>query len=118
MKWSWHQSREIELPDYVRVVHADYRVQRVGPELLYGEDRYGDCDHTRHVIRVVTGGISPQAIVETLWHEVLHASCHVIAFDKDDEESLVSRLAPVQLAVLRDNPELTELLNKYCSGDI
>lgn len=51
---------------------------------------------------------------ETLLHEVLHTCTDIVGIDKEmtdeTEEKVVNRLAPVLLAVLRDNPRLVAYL--------
>lgn len=59
-----------------------------------------------------------QHMRSTLWHEIMHACIHMVGLDQrfDDkdqhitEHELIYALVPVQLQVLRDNPELLQFL--------
>lgn len=48
---------------------------------------------------------------ETLWHEVKHCVVHLFGeYGKMDDETYVRRTAPMELAVLRENPALVAYL--------
>lgn len=56
-----------------------------------------------------------QHLAETLLHETLHAVVDLTGLgyemgDKDEEERIVRRLAPILLLVLRTNPALVKFL--------
>lgn len=49
----------------------------------------------------------------TLLHEVLHACTEQVNLkDNDDEETFVSRVSPLLLQVLRENPDLVAYLTR------
>ncbi len=48
---------------------------------------------------------------ETLWHEVKHCVVHLFGeYGKMDDETHVRRSAPMELAALRENPDLVAFL--------
>lgn len=48
---------------------------------------------------------------DTLWHEVKHAILNISGFDgKATEEEFIQRTSALELAALRDNPELVAYL--------
>lgn len=48
---------------------------------------------------------------ETLWHEVKHAVCNLFGWgDEKKEEEAIGMTSAMELAVLRDNPELVAYL--------
>lgn len=54
--------------------------------------------------------LTPSRRSEILWHEILHAISDRLALDLSEKE--VQRIAAAQYAVLRENPELLELLGR------
>lgn len=71
----------------------------------------GYADHSRMLI-VVDPTEAPCSQRETLWHEAKHAVHHLYANsgDKADDETHIRKMAPMELAVLRDNPDLVAYL--------
>lgn len=63
-------------------------------------------------LEIVIGPDEPVASQrETLWHEVKHAVIHLFGeYGKMSDETYVRRTAPMELAVLRDNPALIAYL--------
>lgn len=48
---------------------------------------------------------------ETLWHEIKHCVLRLSGFEgKASEEDIICRTSPMELAVLRDNPDLVRYL--------
>lgn len=75
-----------------------------------GGQHYGLCQPGETVIYV--RGTAPVDVQrDTLMHELLHALSDTYGVEwVKDEERMVSRLAPLLLTVLRDNPTLVEAL--------
>lgn len=106
------------LPAQIQVGAARYVVvaeQRLIDELSV-EDRVdlnGQCDRRRLRI-ALRPGMAPDREAITVVHEVLHAITEMVGltdrFDADQEEDIVSRLAPALLDVLRRNPQLVAYL--------
>lgn len=81
---------------------------------------YGSTNRASLKITIRGGGVlSEDAARDTLLHEVLHAIIGVSTMEifhldgghgGPDEEKIVGQLAPLLLAVLRDNPELVAAL--------
>ncbi|MFZ4431667.1 MAG: hypothetical protein ACOYOQ_00570 [Microthrixaceae bacterium] len=95
-------------PGKLRVGPFTYRV--VVDEGRIPSDLYGACDKSHHVISLHPNQ-SGDRLRATLLHEVIHALCDVAAVDDDKaEEAVATRLAPLLLDVLRDNPRLVEYL--------
>lgn len=72
----------------------------------------GNCDTKACVITLDPSAAKSQ-VRETLIHEVLHAVTALTAIAGDlgeVEESVVTRLAPALLEVLRKNPDLVDYL--------
>jgi hypothetical protein len=76
-----------------------------------GENHYGYCDRVKLEI-VIDSDLDPQIQRVTLWHELKHAcnSWVIDAIDNPNEEQLVTFSAPIEIQVLRDNPELVAWL--------
>lgn len=62
----------------------------------------------------VAENLTPSVKAEVALHEVLHAAVYVakLGLSEEDEEKVVSGLAPVLLSVLRDNPSFINTLRK------
>ena len=93
-----------KLPAKVRVGAATYRVINEAPDS--GEQ--GETIESSQLIFVRPSG--PDATADTLLHECLHAIWCQARRNKDDEEEIVSALAPRILSLLRDNPKLVSFL--------
>lgn len=111
------------LPDQIVVLGQRFRVEiqvnpmhGIGPEFPEaGTNVMGACDRELQLIVIRGGGAQTEDKArETLLHETLHAvigTARIPPFgDHDDEETLVGALAPVLLAVIRDNPALVAAL--------
>lgn len=79
-------------------------------------DGAGEANHKTQDI-LIAPGFAPQAMADTLWHEVLHC-CLSMAGDvrnykdhEDLEEHLVTALTPWMLMVLLDNPEILQYIS-------
>ena len=70
----------------------------------------GYTDHTKLMIYLDPKMAEDQR-AETLWHEVKHAVCKLFHWDRKlTEEEAIRRTAPMELAVLRENPILAQCL--------
>lgn len=78
-----------------------------------GDGREGSYDGQRQKI-LIRPGLGEDRTAETLTHEVLHALMEMTGIANDVEsnleESMVTRLAPVVLDLLRRNPALVHFL--------
>jgi len=91
----------------VKVGAHDYVIRWVAPENL-PEDRHGDCDDNKCIIRV-SKDLIPSRAWEILMHEIEHALWHF--FDLEDgasEEKCVTVMARGRLMIERDNPWLRD----------
>lgn len=71
----------------------------------------GATDHQQ--LRIVVGPDMALGMQrQTLWHEVKHAVIEAMTMsnDKRSDEDWISRTAPGELAVLRNNPDLVAFL--------
>lgn len=79
----------------------------------------GVCDRDENVMFMETNVGYDKAREVTL-HEVVHAAVGAARLHKDiihdHEESVVDRLTPVLLAIIRDNPKLIEFLTDRRQG--
>lgn len=71
----------------------------------------GFTDHSRMLI-VIGPDEAACAQRETMWHEVKHAvhNLYKNSGDTVDDETHIRKMAPMELAVLRDNPDLVAYL--------
>lgn len=109
------------IPSTIKVGPFRYKV--VATKEAIAQERYSCEDSTRlgsthfHTGQIlVDPDLFPDQFAETLTHESLHAMMRTAAMETDDEkfspEEIASRLAPILLSVLRDNPELVAFLRK------
>lgn len=84
------------------------------------EGRWGEFDYRGPSIAISTVDRSDGAMAETFVHEVLHGLCAdagiraVMSWDREDEERVVTVLAPRLASFLRDNPDqVRELLRMF-----
>ena len=106
---------DIERLTQVRVLHMTYSVTFVDYCDLPDQEEWGHCDLHRNRI-IICRDASNQSLVDTLWHEIKHAINHEMGLhDKSTEEEFVLRGTKGELAVLRDNPTLREILWDFCS---
>ena len=94
----------ITIPERIKIGHLSIKVISIDQNKPSAPMRI-NCDQDE------------SQVVETVIHECLHALWAVAGFSsKDDEEDHVSRLAPLLLMLLADNPELIDLLDQYVIG--
>lgn len=106
------------IPESVHVHPFDYTISTDRTELLEAclaqeTDLAGQADHKRLRI-LLDEEAAPAYVAEVLVHETLHAMMTVSGLlseiGADEEERIVNRLAPVLLALIRDNPDLLAYL--------
>jgi hypothetical protein len=70
----------------------------------------GFSDHS--LMRIVIGPDEATCSQrETLWHEVKHCVVHLFGeYGNQDDETYIRRTAPMELAALRENPDLVAYL--------
>lgn len=107
-------------PKHVLVGPYRYRlvVDRAAMNVLSvkdGDVKLGECD-SEHLTITVTDDLHGTQLRSVVLHEVLHSAFHVIgasdAISDEQEESLVRRLEPVLLGLLRANKGLIEWLSE------
>jgi len=103
------------MPTSIKVGPYVYRVDEDEREIRKFEHNrsgaYGGCtDHALQTIHI-DPTLAPTQRRETLWHEVKHCVVYLFQWDgKKAEEEAIRMMAPMELAVLRDNPELVAYL--------
>lgn len=106
------------VPDTIKVGPFHYMVEQNRHAINHasvtsGEVLLGQCDHDHLVIRL-SPDMPRERAAEVLLHETLHAITHLTGAIKDlgydIEEAMVNRVAPALLAVLRENPDLVDVL--------
>lgn len=103
------------LPDRIRVGPYVYRVYADTARLQAHEreKKAGYSGYTDHQLMeiVIDPSDAPCHKRETLWHEVKHAVVNLFGeYGKLDDEMHIRRTAPMELAVLRENPALVAYL--------
>lgn len=108
-------TRPASLPEQVDVGAVTFRLFVTELEDPRGEDRVlGLTDTDRARVRLNEDMPTSQRRT-VLWHELGHAAWHVAGLDesptvKDHEETVLAALAPLQLLILRRNPDLVAYL--------
>lgn len=91
-----------------------YRVDWPENGDIESDNHWGECDRRRGCITVASLRRPPDALAETLIHEVLHALIYDAGteWDDDQEEQIVRTISPRLAAFMRDNVEsCVEILN-------
>ena len=97
-------------PQKIRVLGQPWRIDWQASVKDDDENEcYGTTDVSNQVIAMETAISTLTLEQETLLHELLHVAFHV-ADIQDHDESVVTRLARVLLALMRDNPGLLTYL--------
>lgn len=116
----WQIPADVEVSSPQLPTHFDlgphrYEV-RTDPDTamqLRADGSKGDCLKDDHIIRVDPDQ-TPAGLVETLWHEALHAAWHQSGLhhvaEDGAEEQIVAALALRTLELVRRNPNLAALL--------
>lgn len=90
----------------IKVGHLTYTVEYANKEQMDADNKYGDCNHRREVIRL-SRDMSVGRETEVLIHEIMHAICHVYGYNDDmKEEDTVTCISKGFAQVLMDNPFL------------
>ena len=102
----------MKLPDTLVIGHQTFTLKVKDKEWMRDAERYGHCDVIDASMSIVTEGLSPNAIINTLIHETLHAIWKEYALPTEPEEHVVTCLANGLTALIRDNPEFLTLMKK------
>lgn len=110
----------MKLPPTLKVGALEYRLTDDPVELLQrcranSEDLLGHCDRRQLVINI-DDSQAPGQRRDSLLHEALHGVTDIVGlaaeWGGEREETIVARLTPALLALLRDNPKLVAYLTK------
>lgn len=108
----------LKIPEYVMIGWKRFDIRVWDPELASAKHQYGECDHVKQVISLDMTH-SEQQIVETLIHEMLHATYDVGCFKRNDddnhrfdEERTVSFTSHWLCTMLSQNPAVTTMINQ------
>lgn len=106
------------LPEYLVVGPYTYKINYVDninfvidPNGISDSQKDGFTVHHKQQIYISTD-MYHDMMSDTLLHEMMHVILRAIAAydDDDEEEELVSRVTPILLQVIRDNPELIDFI--------
>ena len=77
------------------------------------DDANGDCDTDANRIRIYKW-LKKSKKQEILWHEIKHACSDIVGLlgKTGTDEDFISGLAPMEVQVLQDNPELVAYLSE------
>lgn len=103
----------MKLPRSVTVGHLKLRFRELPQTEAVERGIDGWFDYENGRIEVAES-LTPSVKAEITLHEILHAAFYVAktGASDDEEEKVVSALAPVLLSVIRDNPSLISTLRK------
>lgn len=103
----------IELPSQLKIGPYDYEVVQVDEQsrkVMINENLFGS-HHPEACKIIIYLTDNDEVNLNTLWHEIKHAIWFLFGLqDSDDEERIVNTLSSGELMVLKDNPELLELV--------
>lgn len=99
----------MKIPTKLHIGGITYRVELESGELRDESDHKlcGEIDYQAALIRVKRD-MAPSRIIQTLMHEIVHGIANASCMYPSEED--VDRVASGIIAVLRENPELYELL--------
>ena len=107
----------ISIPETIKIGHLSVKVISIDQKEADSIGADGLFCY-RHATMRINCDQNESQVVETVIHECLHALWAVAGFtSKDDEEDHVSRLSPLLLMLLADNPQLVDLLDRYLLGN-
>ena len=92
----------MKLPKTIRILGHTYTVK----EMECGRALDGKYDPDNRVI-LIHRGLSDKEMLDTLWHEILHAIEGTLGFDISHH--VLQNISAGQFAVLMDNPGLFDL---------
>lgn len=103
------------LPPTVRVGLQNYRIEMMDPSDERYEDTLGYCWPDERVIRLKAEQREASDAVDTLIHEILHATFYAFHIDPENpagDEATVHRLGTALATVFRDNPQLLKWIGR------
>jgi Zn-dependent peptidase ImmA (M78 family) len=102
----------MEPPKQIKILNLMYQIRWVDRQIEAATDSHGFCDVSEQLI-VVNGDQQPQAVADTLLHEITHALFDALALaGEQTEERLVRLLSTGLCTVLQDNPNFTKWWTK------
>ena len=105
---------KVKIPKRIKVGFRVFTIEDWHHEMARRAGLWGECDHNESTIRVDTSA-GPVQTMETLLHELMHASWNIAGADyvkEPSEEYLVSMQSAGLTAVLLDNPDLIRFINE------
>lgn len=99
----------MKLPDTIKIFDVSYKVEYVDKpsevDLYKRESLWGQCDPWTRTIRVYKNDRQYADVMQTLWHEIIHAiAIHLHIDDKvNDDDQVVDLLAVGINNVITDN---------------
>jgi hypothetical protein len=105
------------LPKSLRIGGCDWQIVEMVVQDSLGRNRWAECRPAALEIAISRNLPSVQKLIDTFWHEVLHAFWATYHIQDDDkEERVVLILGTAILSVFRDNPELLLWLDETQPG--
>jgi hypothetical protein len=105
------------LPKSVKIGMHDIKIVAMTKEIHDVDDNDGLYSARTRTIHIWKDQVTTD-LLEALWHEIKHGvfeATKLSEADKIEEEDVVARCSPVELQVLRDNPQLLAWINWYCT---
>ena len=104
---------QAEMPRHIRVGTYDFLIEVKGRTEAVADSEFGRCQFFNQKIFVCEHQ-EPQSLVNTVWHEVIHAVHWVFGLDDGSTEEEFTNLgANGTLIVMRENPELMSWIAKW-----
>ncbi len=103
----------MNIPKNVKVGPWNYKIEEFEAAEAATAQRYGEHDGNKKIIRVDFTHWGHGQASCTLFHEIMHACCHVACLDVEelkDEEDLVRPLTNMMIQVLWDNPKVAKFI--------
>lgn len=102
------------MPKKLKIGPYKYSVSKsnLNEHVLDGEGKTYGITHVMEQTMVLAEGQGPDMLAESLLHEVLHICCQAagLGLELENEESIVSSIAPVLLEAIRNNPDMVEFI--------
>ena len=103
----WYDG-DVGLPKRLKILNLTYDLRWVDKQIESATDSHGFCDTSEQLI-VVNAEQKPDALADTVLHELNHALFSAFAISGELTEERVVRLMATGLCtVLRDNPDFTK----------
>ncbi len=99
----------MKLPDSVMVFDIKYQIEYVDKpsdvDIFHRQTLWGQCDFWTRTIRIYKNDRTYEDIMQTIWHEVLHAIAQQLHIDAviSDEKQIVDLLATGLNSVIANN---------------